>query len=106
MLVYLYIVIIIGLIFLISESNEVVFLIFYTNRSVEDGFFNLSQFDETADKVRIEFPKAGQIVLGKVECDREGRLILLNLYLLYFKNRCLTQAQGQIRNFYTSSSKS
>jgi endoplasmic reticulum resident protein 44 len=29
-------------------------------------------FDEAADKVAAEFPEAGQVVMGKVDCDREG----------------------------------
>jgi endoplasmic reticulum resident protein 44 len=29
-------------------------------------------FDEAADKVAAEFPESGQVVMGKVDCDREG----------------------------------
>ncbi|KAJ4434522.1 hypothetical protein ANN_23084 [Periplaneta americana] len=29
-------------------------------------------FDEAADKVAAEFPEAGQVVMGKVDCDREN----------------------------------
>jgi endoplasmic reticulum resident protein 44 len=29
-------------------------------------------FDEAADKVAAEFPEPGQVVMGKVDCDKEG----------------------------------
>jgi endoplasmic reticulum resident protein 44 len=29
-------------------------------------------FDEAADKVAAEFPTPGQVVMGKVDCDKEG----------------------------------
>jgi hypothetical protein len=29
-------------------------------------------FDEAADKVAAEFPEPGQVIMGKVDCDREG----------------------------------
>jgi endoplasmic reticulum resident protein 44 len=29
-------------------------------------------FDDAADKVAAEFPESGQVVMGKVDCDREG----------------------------------
>jgi endoplasmic reticulum resident protein 44 len=29
-------------------------------------------FDEAADKVAAEFPESGQVVMGKVDCDKEG----------------------------------
>jgi len=29
-------------------------------------------FDEAADKVAEEFPESGRVVMGKVDCDREG----------------------------------
>lgn len=29
-------------------------------------------FDEAAEKVALEFPKPGKVVMGKVDCDKEG----------------------------------
>lgn len=29
-------------------------------------------FDEAADKVALEFPEVGKVVMGKVDCDKEG----------------------------------
>jgi endoplasmic reticulum resident protein 44 len=29
-------------------------------------------FDEAADRVAAEFPESGQVVMGKVDCDKEG----------------------------------
>lgn len=29
-------------------------------------------FDEAADKVAQEFPESGKVVMGKVDCDKEG----------------------------------
>lgn len=31
-------------------------------------------FDEAADKVAAEFPEPGRVVLGKVDCDKEGKI--------------------------------
>lgn len=35
-------------------------------------------FDEAADKVVAEFPSAGQVVMGKVDCDKESEYRNLN----------------------------
>lgn len=29
-------------------------------------------FDDAADKVAAEFPVSGQVVMAKVDCDKEG----------------------------------
>ena len=38
-------------------------------------------FDEAADKVAAEFPEAGRVVLGKVDCDKESKLYSDNVHL-------------------------
>lgn len=52
-------------------SNELVFINFYAEWC---RFSNILQpiFDEAADKVRKDFPDAGRVVMGKVDCDRES----------------------------------
>uniref|UniRef100_A0A1B6GP89 Thioredoxin domain-containing protein n=1 Tax=Cuerna arida TaxID=1464854 RepID=A0A1B6GP89_9HEMI len=52
-------------------SNELVFINFYADWC---RFSNLLApiFDEAADKVAEEFPNAGQVVMGKVDCDKES----------------------------------
>uniref|UniRef100_A0A1B6LJL3 Thioredoxin domain-containing protein n=1 Tax=Graphocephala atropunctata TaxID=36148 RepID=A0A1B6LJL3_9HEMI len=52
-------------------SNELVFINFYADWC---RFSNLLApiFDEAADKVSEEFPTPGQVVMGKVDCDKES----------------------------------
>lgn len=52
-------------------SNELVFINFYAEWC---RFSNLLQpiFDEAADKVKQDFPEAGKVVMGKVDCDQES----------------------------------
>lgn len=52
-------------------SNELVFINFYAEWC---RFSNMLQpiFDEAADKVAAEFPEAGKVVMGKVDCDKEN----------------------------------
>lgn len=52
-------------------SNELVFINFYAEWC---RFSNMLQpiFDEAADKVSAEFPEAGKVVMGKVDCDKEN----------------------------------
>uniref|UniRef100_A0A1L8DUR4 Putative endoplasmic reticulum resident protein erp44 n=1 Tax=Nyssomyia neivai TaxID=330878 RepID=A0A1L8DUR4_9DIPT len=52
-------------------SNELVFINFYAEWC---RFSNILQpiFDEAADAVHKEFPDAGKVVMGKVDCDKEG----------------------------------
>ncbi|XP_071449615.1 endoplasmic reticulum resident protein 44-like [Hetaerina americana] len=54
-------------------SNELVMINFYADWC---RFSNLLGpiFDEAADKVSAEFPEPGRVVLGKVDCDKEGSL--------------------------------
>lgn len=56
--------------FLFLASNELVFINFYADWC---RFSNLLMpiFDEASDKVSQEFPEAGKIVMGKVDCDKE-----------------------------------
>lgn len=56
---------------MISASNELVFINFYAEWC---RFSNILMpvFDEAADKVALEFPEAGRVVMGKVDCDKEG----------------------------------
>jgi endoplasmic reticulum resident protein 44 len=52
-------------------SNELVFINFYAEWC---RFSNILMpiFDEAADKIALEFPEAGKVVMGKVDCDKEG----------------------------------
>jgi len=52
------------------HHNELVFVNFYADWC---RFSNLLApiFDEAADSVKKEFPQAGKVVLGKVDCDSE-----------------------------------
>ncbi len=52
-------------------SNELVFINFYADWC---RFSNMLApvFDEAADKVMAEFPNPGRVVMGKVDCDKEG----------------------------------
>lgn len=52
-------------------SNELVLINFYADWC---RFSNMLApiFDDAADKVAAEFPEPGQVVMGKVDCDREG----------------------------------
>ncbi|XP_055684702.1 endoplasmic reticulum resident protein 44 [Lutzomyia longipalpis] len=52
-------------------SNELVFINFYAEWC---RFSNILQpiFDEAADEVAKEFPEAGKVVMGKVDCDKEN----------------------------------
>ncbi|XP_052120789.1 endoplasmic reticulum resident protein 44 isoform X2 [Frankliniella occidentalis] len=54
-------------------SNELVFINFYADWC---RFSNMLApvFDEAADKVTVEFPTPGRVVMGKVDCDKEGTL--------------------------------
>ena len=65
-------------IYLLAASNELVFINFYAEWC---RFSNLLQpvFDQAADKVKEEFPEAGKVVMGKVDCDRECKLNSLEL---------------------------
>lgn len=51
-------------------TNELVFINFYAEWC---RFSNLLMpiFDDAADKVAQEFPEAGRVVMGKVDCDKE-----------------------------------
>lgn len=53
-----------------SASNELVFINFYADWC---RFSNMLMpvFDEAAEKVAQEFPEAGKVVMGKVDCDKE-----------------------------------
>ncbi|GLH01072.1 Protein disulfide-isomerase [Gryllus bimaculatus] len=55
----------------ILATNELVFINFYADWC---RFSNMLApiFDDAADKVAAEFPEPGQVVMGKVDCDREG----------------------------------
>ncbi|XP_055712554.1 endoplasmic reticulum resident protein 44 [Phlebotomus papatasi] len=52
-------------------SNELVFINFYAEWC---RFSNILQpiFDEAADEVHKQFPDAGKVVMGKVDCDKEN----------------------------------
>nr|XP_023020776.1 endoplasmic reticulum resident protein 44 [Leptinotarsa decemlineata] len=52
-------------------SNELVFINFYADWC---RFSNLLMpiFDEAADAIAKEFPEAGKVVMGKVDCDKES----------------------------------
>lgn len=54
-------------------TNELVFINFYADWC---RFSNLLQpiFDEAADKVSELFPEPGRVVMGKVDCDKEGSI--------------------------------
>lgn len=54
----------------LSASNEIVFLNFYADWC---RFSNILMpvFDDAADKVALEFPDAGRVVMGKVDCESE-----------------------------------
>lgn len=54
-----------------AASNELVFINFYADWC---RFSNMLApvFDEAADKVTAEFPTPGRVVMGKVDCDKEG----------------------------------
>lgn len=54
-------------------SNELVFINFYADWC---RFSNMLApiFDEAADKVSEAFPTPGQVVMGKVDCDKEGAI--------------------------------
>lgn len=62
-------------------SNELVFINFYADWC---RFSNMLGpiFDEAADKVSEAFPNPGQVVMGKVDCDKEGMYFCLSLVLL------------------------
>ncbi|XP_971182.2 endoplasmic reticulum resident protein 44 [Tribolium castaneum] len=52
-------------------SNELVFINFYAEWC---RFSNILMpvFDEASDKIAQEFPEPGKVVMGKVDCDKEG----------------------------------
>jgi Thioredoxin domain-containing protein len=62
----------------VAASNELVLINFYADWC---RFSNLLApiFDEAAAKVAEEFPNPGQVVMGKVDCDREGKLLYLGI---------------------------
>lgn len=55
----------------ILASNELVFINFYADWC---RFSNILMpvFDDAAEKVAEEFPEAGKVVMGKVDCDKEN----------------------------------
>lgn len=55
----------------ILASNELVLINFYADWC---RFSNMLApiFDEAAEKVAAEFPQSGQVVMGKVDCDKES----------------------------------
>lgn len=57
--------------FIFAASNELVFINFYADWC---RFSNMLApiFDEAADKVTAEFTTPGRVVMGKVDCDKEG----------------------------------
>lgn len=57
----------------IAASNELVFINFYADWC---RFSNLLMpiFDEAADAISKEFPEAGKLVMGKVDCDKENAI--------------------------------
>ncbi|XP_046588832.1 endoplasmic reticulum resident protein 44 isoform X1 [Neodiprion lecontei] len=52
-------------------SNELVFINFYAEWCRFSSML-APIFDEAADKVAAEFPDAGRVVMGKVDCDSES----------------------------------
>ncbi|KAF7272095.1 endoplasmic reticulum protein 44 [Rhynchophorus ferrugineus] len=54
-------------------SNELVFINFYADWC---RFSNMLMpiFDEAADAIKKEFPEAGKVVMGKVDCDKESSI--------------------------------
>lgn len=62
-----------------TAKNELVFINFYADWC---RFSNLLGpiFDEAADKVAEAFPNPGQVVMGKVDCDKEGMNFLFFKY--------------------------
>ncbi|XP_028144537.1 endoplasmic reticulum resident protein 44 [Diabrotica virgifera virgifera] len=52
------------------DSNELAFIMFYTDWCRHSRAL-MPIFDETADGIAKEFPEAGKVVLGRVECERE-----------------------------------
>jgi endoplasmic reticulum resident protein 44 len=55
-----------------SAENEFVFVNFYADWC---RFSNMLApiWDEAADKVAAEFPDAGRVLIGKVDCDKESK---------------------------------
>ena len=37
-------------------------------------------FDEAADKVAADFTEPGKVVMGKVDCDKQGGYFYINLF--------------------------
>lgn len=58
--------------FFFSATNELVFINFYAEWC---RFSNLLApiFEEAADKVVADFKIPGQVVMGKVDCDKESK---------------------------------
>lgn len=58
---------------LFAASNELVFINFYAEWC---RFSNILMpvFDEAAKKVAEEFPEAGRVVMGKVDCEKENAI--------------------------------
>lgn len=69
----------------VTASNELVFINFYAEWC---RFSSLLApiFDEAADKVVAEFPEAGRVVMGKVDCDAEcnydNELLLVSIMMI------------------------
>ncbi|XP_072381891.1 endoplasmic reticulum resident protein 44-like [Diabrotica undecimpunctata] len=57
----------------ILASNELVFIMFYTDWCRFSKKV-MPTFDKTADAIAKEFPEAGKVVMGKVECEKEKSL--------------------------------
>ena len=47
-------------------------------------------WDEAADKITTEFPDAGRVLIGKVDCDKEGEK-------MFKKNRCFDVSENQLQ---------
>lgn len=75
---------------LFSASNELVFINFYADWC---RFSNLLApiFDEVADKVNAEFPDGGLVVMGKVDCDKESKLLYSMILCLVDLNKVMSK---------------
>uniref|UniRef100_A0A6P7G672 Endoplasmic reticulum resident protein 44-like n=1 Tax=Diabrotica virgifera virgifera TaxID=50390 RepID=A0A6P7G672_DIAVI len=54
-------------------SHELVFIMFYADWCRHSKLL-MPIFDETADSIAKEFPEAGKVVMGKVDCEKERSL--------------------------------
>ncbi|XP_075220570.1 endoplasmic reticulum protein 44 isoform X2 [Lycorma delicatula] len=57
----------------VLATNELVFINFYAEWCKFSSLL-APIFEEAADKVSAEFPTAGQVVMGKVDCDKENSI--------------------------------